>query len=77
MHAGTITHITAEAGVLSYRRHLGDQHLQVFLNLTGDLQTVACEPGKVLITTILDGDGGQAGGKLILEAGEGLLIALD
>ncbi len=77
LHAGVIDHVTAESGVLSYRRHFNDQHLQVFLNLTDDLQTITCEDGRVLLTTILDGEGGQVGGKLILEASEGLLIALD
>jgi alpha-glucosidase len=77
LHAGTIDSVHAHSGVLSYRRHCGNQHLQIFLNLTNDIQRITCDPGRVLLTTILDGEGGQIGGLAILEAGEGLLIALD
>ena len=76
LHAGTVDNINADSGVLSYRRHGNNEHLQIFLNLTDELQIVPVEAGQVLITTILDGDGGQVAGKLILEAGEGLVIKL-
>jgi alpha-glucosidase len=77
LHSGTIDHIQAHSGVLSYRRHSGEQHLQVLLNLTDEIQRVSCDPGRILLTTILDGEGAQIGGLTIIEAGEGLLIALD
>jgi alpha-glucosidase len=85
LHAGTIEHIESNAGVLSYRRNHpdpestdpGNRHIQVYLNLTDSLQRVDAEEGRVLLTTILDGEGGHVGGPLFLEAGEGLLIALN
>ena len=85
LHAGTIDCVQSHSGVLSYRRHYPDnegfgegaQHLQIFLNLTDDIQRVTSDKGRILLTTILDGEGGQIEGLTILEAGEGLLIALD
>ena len=77
LHAGDICYVTAHSGVLSYRRQCGPQALLILLNLTNDIQRINCEAGKVLLTTILDGEGGDICGITILEAGEGLLIALD
>ncbi len=77
LHAGAIDCVQSHSGILSYRRQHGQQSLQVLLNLTNDIQRVTCKPGKILLTTILDGEGGRIGGLTILEAGEGLLIALD
>ncbi len=92
LHRGSIDHVNAHNGVLSYQRHAispdqrpdqgpdqgpaEGQHLQIFLNLTDDLQTVTCEPGHILLTTILDGDGAPVEGSLLLEAGEGMIILL-
>ncbi len=76
LHAGAIDHIEANSGVLSFQRFLETQHLQNLLNLTNELQQVAAQEGTVLLTTILDGEGGKVGGPLFLEAGEGLIIAL-
>jgi alpha-glucosidase len=77
LHSGDIDYVSAHSGVLTYRRNFGDKSLQILLNLTDDLQRVHCEAGKVLLTTILDGAGGDICGITILEAGEGLLVALD
>ncbi|WP_213803699.1 alpha-amylase family glycosyl hydrolase [Granulicella sp. dw_53] len=76
LHAGAISYVQSNSGVLSYRRILGDQQFQIFLNLTDDIKRVTSEPGHILLTTILDGEGADVGGITILEAGEGLLIAL-
>jgi alpha-glucosidase len=77
LHSGTIDHVYAHSGVLSYRRHGEGQHLQILLNLTDEIQRVSCDSGRILLTTIMDGEGAQIGGLTIIEAGEGLLIALD
>ena len=69
--------------MLSYCRTVSEpdpqrpHRLQVFLNLTNQLQQITADEGTVLLTTILDGEGGKVGGPLFLEAGEGLIIALD
>ncbi len=77
LNSGIIDYVQSHSGVLSYRRQLGSQNLQILLNLTGDIQRITCKSGRVLLTTILDGDNAPICGITILEAGEGLLIALD
>ena len=77
LHAGEIHEIRAKRGVLSYERSLNGKRFQVLLNFTNDVQTATCSEGRVLLTTILDGDGAPVGGPLAIEAGEGLLIAMD
>ena len=77
LHAGSIDCVRSHSGILSYRRQHGPQSLLVLLNLTNDIQRTTCKSGSVLLTTILDGDGGRIGGLTILEPGEGLLISLD
>lgn len=76
LHAGAVDEISGANGVLSYRRGLGAEHIQVFLNLTNDLRQVRCPDGTILATTILDGDGGHVNGDLILEANEGVIVLL-
>jgi alpha-glucosidase len=76
LHAGMIDEVASDNGVLSYRRGLRTEHLQVFLNLTNDLRKVSCPDGHILATTILDGDGARVNGDLLLEANEGMLILL-
>jgi alpha-glucosidase len=80
---GAIHDIKAESGVLSYVRSFLDpetgalEQFQILLNLTHDTQTVPCDPGHVVLTTILDGEGAPVGGPMVVESGEGLLIRLD
>jgi alpha-glucosidase len=89
LHAGAISEVRAKHGVLSYVRScdlgsaLGsdpgsedDAHFQVLLNLTNDIQTVSCDEGRIVLTTILDGEGAPVRGSIVLEAGEGLLVQL-
>jgi alpha-glucosidase len=84
LHAGAIAEVAAEGDVLRYRRvGLADGEstdFQVLLNLGAEVATVRCAPGTVVVTTLLDGAGarvGDEGAGVTLEAGEGLLIALD
>ena len=76
LHAGSIDEVTANNGVLSYRRSLDAEHMQIFLNFTNDIQHLNCPEGHILATTILDGDGAHVNGDLALEAREGVLILL-
>jgi len=80
LHAGSVSQVRSEKGVLSYVREAvtGDfkERFQVLLNLTHDIQTVTCEEGRIVLTTILDGEGAPVGGPLVMEAGEGLLVQL-
>jgi len=85
LHAGEIHDIRSKRGVLSYTRtHPGaisgsgpGDRFQILLNLTHDPQTVSCDDGHILLTTIMDGAGSPVGGPIVVEPGEGLLIALD
>jgi alpha-glucosidase len=81
LHAGGIADVAAEGAVLRYRRvGLPDgesSDFEVLLNLGGDVATVACAKGTVVLTTLLDGEGSSVEGAVTVEAGEGLLIALE
>jgi alpha-glucosidase len=81
LHAGTIADVAAEGDVLRYRRvQLPDGEstdFQVLLNLGSAVTTTRSAPGTVVLTTLLDGTGARVEGEVTIEAGEGLLIALD
>jgi len=76
LHAGEVSDIRADRGVLSYRRTGDQQRLHVVLNLTGEPQEVQVPSGRVLLTTLLDGAGGEVGGAFVLEAGEGAILEI-
>jgi alpha-glucosidase len=81
LHSGAVADVRAEGSVLRYRRlglpdgDSGD--FLVLLNLGSDIATVQCCAGTVVLTTLLDGAGSRVEGEVTIEAGEGLLIALD
>jgi alpha-glucosidase len=81
LRAGAIADVEAEGDVLRYRRvALPDGEstdFQVLLNLGSEMATAKCAPGTVVLTTLLDGAGARVDGKVTIESGEGLLIALD
>lgn len=83
LHSGAITDVAADGNLLRYRRSTEGRAFQVLLNLGNDMLTTHCAPGIVTLTTLLDGWGSKIGkedgrdGEVTLEAGEGLLIALD
>ena len=81
LHAGGIADVVAEGAVLRYRRvGLPDgvsSDFWVLLNLGSEVATVACGKGIVVLTTLLDGEGSEVEGSVTVEAGEGLLIALE
>jgi alpha-glucosidase len=80
LHAGGIAEVSAEGSVLRYRRvGLEDgesSDFLVLLNLGEEVATVACPKGTVVLTTLLDGEGSEVEGTVVVEAGEGLLVAL-
>ena len=81
LHAGGIAEVVAEGSVLRYRRvGLEDGEstdFQVMLNLGSEVATVKCAMGTVVLTTLLDGEGSSVEGTVTVEAGEGLLIAIE
>jgi alpha-glucosidase len=81
LHAGGIADVSAEGSVLRYRRvglEEGESSdFLVLLNLGAEVATVGCPKGTVVLTTLLDGEGSEVEGSVVVEAGEGLLIALN
>jgi alpha-glucosidase len=81
LHAGGIADVVAEGTVLRYRRvGLEDGEstdFQVILNLGSEVATVASAKGTIVLTTLLDGEGSKVEGTITVEAGEGLLIAVE
>lgn len=78
LHAGAVSDVTAEGGVLRYvRTSATGRRLQVLLNLTGEHATAQAQQGRVLLTTLMDGAGGEVDGPMVLEGGEGILLELD
>jgi alpha-glucosidase len=81
LHAGGITDVVPDGTVLRYRRtglEGGEStDFQVVLNLGSEVATVKCEKGTVVLTTMLDGEGSEVEGTVTVEAGEGLLIAVE
>jgi alpha-glucosidase len=81
LHAGGIAEVRAEGPVLRFRRvgiEGGEStDFQVLLNLGTEVATVQCAAGTVVLTTLLDGEGSRVEGEVVVEAGEGLLVALD
>jgi alpha-glucosidase len=81
LHAGEIAEVVAEGSVLCYRRVALEEgestDFQVLLNLGTEAATVSCAAGTVVLTTLLDGEGSRVEGMVTVEAGEGLLVALD
>jgi alpha-glucosidase len=81
LHAGGIAEVAAEGTVLRYRRvGLEDGEsadFMVLLNLGSEVATAQCAAGTVVLTTLLDGEGSRVEGAVTMEAGEGLLVALD
>ena len=80
LHAGGIADVRSEGSVLRYRR-VGIEDgvstdFQVLLNLGSEVATVQCAAGTVMLTTLMDGEGSRVEGGVVVEAGEGLLIAL-
>jgi alpha-glucosidase len=87
LHAGPIADIAADGNILRYRRVAlpeGEStDFLVLLNLGDDVATTEAPAGTVVLTTLLDGEGARTGTQdgqpapVAIEAGEGLLIALD
>ena len=77
LRSGAIGEVAAENGVLSYRRRSGDETILILLNLTDEIRTVLVPASRVLLTTILDGNGAEAEGGFTMEAAEGVVLILN
>ena len=81
LHAGGIADVVPDGAVLRYTRvglEGGEStNFQIVLNLGNEVATVSCAKGTVVLTTMLDGEGSAVKGTVTVEAGEGLLIAME
>ena len=81
LHAGGIAEVAAEGQVLRYRRTgLPDGNstdFLILLNLGSEPATTQSPTGTIILTTLLDGQGAEVNGPVTLEAGEGVVIALE
>jgi alpha-glucosidase len=77
LHAGTVSNVAAEGGVLRYERiGAAGERLLILLNLTEAHRDLPCPAGRILITTILDGDGAEVKDTITLEGHEGVVLEL-
>jgi alpha-glucosidase len=77
--AGAVLDVRGANGVLSYVRSSqprspADSQVQLHLNLTDEERWVEGLPGKVLLSSYLDGEGYEVGGWLKLRAGEAIVV---
>jgi alpha-glucosidase len=72
--AGSVEDVRGGNGVLSYVRVAEGERMQVHLNLTDEVRWVQGLPGRVLLSSCLDGDGYEVSGWLKLRAAEALVI---
>ncbi len=77
LHAGRIAEVRDDNGVLRYERHDdAGEGLLVLANFSGETRPTAVPRCRVLLTTLLDGEGAEAEGTFTLEAHEGVLLEL-
>ena len=75
LHAGAVSEVKAIEGVLSFVR--GDGEFQVHLNLSDEVRWVECREGRLVLSTMLDGDGSAVvGGWIRLRGNEGVVVEL-
>jgi len=76
LHAGSVSNVRANDGVLSYTRLSGDTRLDVHLNLTPEVRWVECGQGRVLLTSALDAEGEVVTGWMKLRENEAVVVEL-
>ena len=74
LHAGGITEVRANDGVVSYVRTSGDDRVQVHLNLTSDRRWVEGVPGMLRLSSLLDRENEATPDWLELEGNEAVII---
>jgi alpha-glucosidase len=74
--SGILDSVTADDGVLGFRRGSENERILVLLNLSLERTQVAMEAGIVIASTGLNRKGENLAGNVDLEPGEGLIIDL-
>ena len=75
LHAGDVSGVSAEDGVLRYTRSAAGQTVQVLLSFTDQPRTASAVSGTILLTSFLDREGEAVAGATSLRPGEALLIS--
>ena len=78
LHAGTVSAVSADNGVLSYTRSADseDAAFAVHLNLTDQPQNVPCGYGKIILNSFCDDRDIAVSERLYLRANEGVILQL-
>jgi alpha-glucosidase len=74
LRLGAIEQVSARDGVLSYVRALGEERVQVLVNLTSAPAAASSPEGTLLLTSLLDRAGSKVGGGFILRSDEAVVI---
>ena len=72
---GAVAEVRAEGAVLSYERRTAEQRVAVHLNLGEAAQSLAVEPGRVLLSST--GRLDAIAERLTLAAGEGIVVLIE
>jgi alpha-glucosidase len=73
LHAGDVSDVRAEEGVLRYVRSSGERRVQVLLNFTAETKWPECADGRIVASSGLNKHGGVQGWVELL-GNEGLVI---
>ena len=65
-----------DSHVLTYSRTDGVERIQMLLNLSNEVQTTACPPGRLLLSTDSAREITQISGQILLRGGEGVMVLL-
>jgi alpha-glucosidase len=74
LHAGAVTDVKADEGVLSYARVSGDDRIEVYLNFGDEVRWVECGAGRVLVSSLMDVEKPVVSGWMSLRANEGVVV---
>jgi alpha-glucosidase len=76
LHAGGVSEVAAESGVLSYVRSFNRRKIRVLVNMTDEERWLECAPGRVLVSSFLDREN-VVTGWIELRRDEAVAVELD
>ena len=76
LHAGEISEVTAEDGVLRYMRVAGEVRVAVVLNMTGEWRSAGEVAGTVLVSALRELEGERVQGERWLRGGDALVVEM-
>ncbi len=76
LHTGEVKDVKAAEGVLSYTRTDGTDRYEIHLNLTTEPQLTEASHGRLILTSYLDQQHADVGGRMGLRASEAVIVHL-